>query len=254
MRPYHDACRASHGIRHLERRTAAKRAVLGGLLTLLLGLTSNSHAQVLVADREQIEADAQAWIKQWAQWKQQFDQWEQQYFTMLNVVQAGPLFMDTAQLERRGPDDGMAQQCPAPGVLAGKIAQQQNAFCRRLLQVNNQRYNVLVDLNQQIVRRNQEMQAILAKRITGASSKDLGGLKSFNTEMQAFQANVEHDMNNAEAVLKQYASLAEAIKQQQAQLTEQAFKSAPSGSGSGLLGGIIQGATLKGALETAKHW
>ncbi|SFS16791.1 hypothetical protein SAMN05216570_3383 [Dyella sp. OK004] len=246
--------RLHHEARHSIFRTT-RRTVISLLAPLLLGLlSSNTYAQWQVADREHIQADAEAWVKQWAQWKQQFDQWEQQYFTMLNVVQAGPAFIDTGQLERRGPDDGMAQQCPEPGALAGKIVQQQNAFCRMLLQVNNNRYNVLVDLNQQIDRRNQEMRAILAKRITDVSSKDLGGLKSFGTEMQTFQANVEHDMNNAEAALKRYASLAETIKQQQAQLTEQAFKSAPSGSGSGLLGGLVQGATLKGALETAKHW
>jgi hypothetical protein len=226
------------------------------VLVLLLSslCAGHAYAQVQTVDREHIQADTRAWIKQWAQWKQQFDQWEQQYFTLLNVVKTGPAFLNSGELKRRDPQDGLAQRCPEPGVAAGQIAQQQNVFCRMLLEIDNNRYNVLVDLNQQMHRRSEEMQTILASRITDASSKDLGGLRAFNAEMQSFQANVEHDMSNAKAALDQYASISQAIKDQQAQLTEQAFKSAPSGVGSGLVGGLIQGATLKGALETAKHW
>lgn len=255
MRPCRHASGA-HRIGHaMACRSDTRRIVFRiALAGLLCGAACQSHAQFVVHDPGHVAANAASWAKQWLQWKQQFDHWKQQYFTMLNVVQASPAFFDTTQLKRRGPYDGVAQRCPEPGWLAGKIARQQHVFCRMLLQVDNSRYNVLVELNRQITRRNEEMQAILARRIVQALSSDLGALKAFDSEMQTFQANVEHDMNNAKAALDQYASLGEAIKEQQARLTEQALRSAPSGSGAGLVGGLVQGATLKGALEAAKHW
>jgi hypothetical protein len=228
-----------------------RRLVCASLLALAIG---DGKAQVVVSDPEHTLADANAWAEQWLKWKQQFEQWEQQYFTMLNVVQAGPAFLDSAAMTRRDLEDGAAQRCPAPGLLASKLAKHQNKLCLMLLQVDNQRYNVLVDLNQQMSRRKEEMQRILARRITRALSSDLGALKAYDSEIQTFQANAAYDMQNAKAALEHYDSLAQAIREQQAKLSEQALKSTPSGGGSGLIGGIIQGVTLKAALDEARHW
>ena len=231
-----------------------KARVLPVLLLACSLIASNCQAQWLVTDQEHTKADAAAWIKQWAQWKQQFDQWEQQYFTMLNVVQASPAFLQANDLKERGPDDGLDQRCPRAGTFSSPIADQQFVFCKMLLEADNSRYNVLVNLNKQIAQRNADMQAILAQRITEAASSDLGGLKAFNAEMQAFQAGADHDVHNAKAALDHYESLIKAIKDQQAQLTGQALKGTPPSSGLDLLGGAIQGVTLKAALEGAKHW
>lgn len=235
----------------IASRTA--RIALGTLLATGL-FASNCQAQWLVHDAEHAEADAASWIKQWAQWKQQFERWEQQYFTMLNVVKVGPAFLQADQLQHRGPDDGLAQRCPSPDISSSEIAKRQYVFCQMLLQADNNRYNVLVDLNRQIATRNQEMQAILAQRITQAASSNLGALNAFNAEMRTFQANVDGDVHSAKAALDHYDTLIKAIKEQQAQLTEQALKSTPPSSGAGLLSGAIQGVTLKAALESAKHW
>lgn len=226
---------------------------LGALLICSLA-AGNGHAQWLVSDVEHTRANAAAWVEQWAKWKQQFDQWEQQYFTMHNIVQAGPAFLQADQLQPRAPDDGVEQRCPSPGMFSSQIAKQQHVFCKMLVETDNGRYNVLVDLNKQVDARNQEMQAILARRITQAASSDLGGLKAFNAEMQTFQANVDNDVHNAKAALDHYESVIRAIKDQQAQLTEKALKSTPSSSGAGLIGGAVQGVTLKAALQSAKHW
>lgn len=219
--------------------------------------TADGVTQVAVFDAQQMASNAASWAsnaaswaKQMLQWKQQFDQWEQQYFTMLNVVKVGPAFLNTSQLQRRDVNHGMDQECPEQ---AGALAQQQNEFCRLLVQIDNQRYNLLVDLNRQINQRHQEMQAILARRITQAVSSDLGGLRAFDAEMQAFEANLNQDVTNARAALDQYATFAQAIREQQARLARQALRSANVTGLSGLIGVAVQGAVLKGALETAKH-
>lgn len=214
-------------------------------------IATSGAAQWAVVDVEQQRLGTEAWAKQWLQWEQQFAQWQQQYFTMLNVVQAGPSFFDGEPLRPRDMDDGMAQRCPGPTTPSGQLALQQHAFCRMLLQLDNRRYNVLVDLDRQVGRRHREMQAILARRITEAGSSDLGGLKAFDTEMQAFQANLARDMSSARAALDQYATLGQAVREQQAQLTRQALRNAPL-DGGGLLGAFIQGAALRQALEAAR--
>jgi len=233
--------------------TTRKTHIALGVLFAAGLLASNCKAQWLVHDAAHAEADAASWVKQWAQWKQQFDQWEQQYFTMLNVVKAGPAFLESNELQERDLDEGLTQRCPSP-TFSSQITQQQNIFCKMLLEAENGRYNVLVKLNKQIAARNEEMQAILASRITQAASSNLGALNAFNAEVRTFQASVDNDVNNAKAALNQYESLIKAIREQQAQLTSQALKSTPSSSGAGLLGGVIQGVTLKAALEGAKHW
>ncbi|MGO4702844.1 hypothetical protein [Dyella sp. 2RAB6] len=233
--------------------TGQRRRCFLRVALLLLGCCAAADvvAQWSVVDVEQNRIGTEAWAKEWLQWTQQFAQWEQQYFTMLNVVQAGPSFFD-GTLQYRGVDDGLAQRCPGPSMQAGKLAQQQHAFCQLLLQLDNRRYNVLVDLNRQVERRNREMQAILARRITEAGSSNLGGLKAFDTEMQAFTANLGHDMHGARAALDRYATLGQAVREQQAQLTGQVLGNASS-AGAGLAGTLIQGATLKQALDAARH-
>ncbi|WP_343817879.1 hypothetical protein [Dyella marensis] len=233
------------------RSGAGHAGWMRGLAALLLFCCAiaNGMAQWAVVDVEQNRIGTEAWAKQWLQWEQQFAQWQQQYFTMLNVVQAGPSFLAGAPLQHRGEDDGMVQRCP---VQAGTLARQQQVFCRMLLRLENRRYNVLVDLNRLIERRGQEMRAILARRITQAGSDDLGGLKAFDIEVQAFQANLGQDVHGARAALDQYATLGQAVREQQAQLTGQALASAPADAG-GLAGMLIQGAALRQALDAARH-
>jgi hypothetical protein len=240
----------SPNTKSFRRRT---RVVVAALLAGILDI-SPCQAQVTVIDNAHIAADGEAWAKQWIQWKQQFDQWEQQYFTMLDVVKSGPAFLQADQLQSHDLDDGLAQRCPSPSTFSGQLAQQHYNFCKLLVETDNSRYNVLVGINQQIAVRNQEMQAILAKRITEAGSSDIGALNAFNAEMRTFQSNVDHDVNNAKAALDYYESVIKAVKEQQALLTTQALKNSTPSSGASLLGGAIQGVTLQTALEGAKHW
>ena len=199
---------------------------------------AQQKAQWVEERTHRIRENAQ-WLEQAAHWKQQIEQWQQQFFTMLNVVQAGPSFIDASTLRRRDVNYGVDQECPQQ---SGSIAEQQREFCRLLVQIENRRYNVLVDLNHQIAKRNDEMKLILAKRIAQAFSSDLGGLRAFEAEVQTFEANIDHDMNNARAALDQYASLAQATREQQ-NVT----------SISGGIGVAVQGAVLMGALEAAKR-
>lgn len=210
---------------------------------------AQQKAQWVEERTHRIRENAQ-WLEQAAHWKQQIEQWQQQFFTMLNVVQAGPSFIDASTLRRRDVNYGVDQECPQQ---SGSIAEQQREFCRLLVQIENRRYNVLVDLNHQIAKRNDEMKLILAKRIAQAFSSDLGGLRAFEAEVQTFEANIDHDMNNARAALDQYASLAQATREQQARLSRQAMRSANVTSISGVIGVAVQGAVLMGALEAAKR-
>ncbi len=228
-----------------------------------------ARAQSLVNDPPHTIKTVLGWInthkqdlKQIQQWRDQLNHYQQQLVSASKLLDRSMTM--TMDFDERALDYGMADQCRAPGgggsVLSlaalwarvapdmnGDIKAQQYEICQRIVMTANARFNEQVRMINNIQERDRELKAIAARGQSIGSSQ--GKLESVKAELSQFGARATMDMQYSESVLVAYDGLLVSLGQDQQHLAQRALR----GTGQDVIGAVVQGASLKGALKLARR-
>lgn len=246
--------------------------VLTGLLLLCAAFSvDEADAQWIVNDPPHTVKTVLGWVeshkqdlKEIKQWKDQISHYTQQLTTLANFMDQPMLMSD--DFRERPADYNMAIECPgSSGGLSmsslwssftldpqGDIGAQQLELCQRIVLAKNARYNEQVRMLKRIRDNSSQLQ-----RLAGARSsvgKSQGALAANDNDVARFLARAENDMQYTQTALMAYDGYIVSLKENQSLLANKALSGKTDrGPISGLMGSIVQGAALKGALEVARQ-
>lgn len=250
-------------------RHPARLSVTGFVLAAVLA-AGPAQAQALVNDPPHTVKTVLGWInthkqnlKQIQQWRDQLNHYQQQLVSASKLLDRSMTM--TMDFEERALDYGMADQCRAPGSgggsvlslsglwarvapdLNGDIKAQQYDICQRVVMTGNARFNEQVRMINNIQERDRELKSIaLRGQFIGSSQ---GKLETVKAELSQFGARATMDMQYSESVLVAYDGLLVSLGQDQQRLAQRALR----GTGDDVIGAVVQGASLKGALKLARR-
>lgn len=249
-----------------------KSHVLTGLL-LLCGAFSvdQANAQWIVNDPPHTVKTVLGWIeshkqdlKEIQQWRNQINHYTQQLTTLAKFMDQPMLMSD--DFKERPADYNMAAECPgSSGGLSisslwssftldpqGDIRAQQLELCQRIVLAKNARYNEQVRMLKRIRDNSAQLQQLASARSSVGQSQ--GALAANDNDVSRLMARAENDMQYTQTALMAYDGYIVSLKENQTLLANQALSGkTETGPFSQLMGTIVQGAALKGALEVARQ-
>lgn len=202
-------------------------------------------------------------LKQIQQWRDQLKHYEQQLVSAGKLLDRSmPMSME---FEERALDYGMEDKCRDPNGgdgglpslsqlwrrlapdMNGDIKQAQYEICQSMVMAANSRFNEQVRMIDNIQDRDRELKAIATRAQAVGTSQ--GKLESVKAELSQFLARATMDMQYSESTLVAYDGLLVSLAADQQRLAERALR----GGGNPGLGSVVQGLTLKGALNVARQ-
>jgi len=243
------------------RSTGSIRAASAGVLFMALVLAAGqASAQWVVTDPGHTALTYAGWIKelisQGEQYAKQIAQYQtqvQQYETQIRqyeqqYVKGGVSQQDamaTRDFSPRALDAGMAERCPA-GMRALLASSASAENCAMIVQTENARYNAIVTVLNVSKQRDAELQKIYAER-TGIAQQDAGALQSNNNRLLAMQGRMQMDIQQARSQTEGYDRLLELLRDDQRMIANGTL------DGDGIAGGLVRGAALHAALNSARR-
>jgi hypothetical protein len=226
-----------------------------GLVVALCGLLAagSAGAQAVVVDPGHIiktvfghyskyVQDALQYGKEIEEWKRTYDHYRQQLI-------AGNVYSGKAGeipgFERRDPEQGVAESCPAPRA-TDTLAMQQVELCRQIVRAQNAQYNEIVKILETANRRDQELQRIYADRQSVGTEQ--GRLAANDNQLAGFQARVQMDLQYAELVVDTYDSYLARLREDQVRLAKEVLTGKAGGAAD-----VVRGAALNAALKGARQ-
>ena len=206
---------------------------------------------------QQLESTA-AYIKQAQDIKNQLDHIKAQITRLQTALMLagfqGDQFAEVDEL------DGMLQACPGtqpqllnivqlatPNLTGQDVVAKQLELCQRIQLAKNRKYNLTVGLMKRLNELGKEYQRLESTRMRAASDKQ-GELNGALANLQSFSAKFDQEMQSYDMRVKTYDNYIAALNDRQQLLARQALESK-----SGLLGTVMQGVVLKGALQVARE-
>ena len=198
---------------------------------------------------EELISQGQQYAKQIAQYQTQLQQYETQVKQYEQQYVKGGVFnqaaMKTPEFSERPLNAGLAERCPSglrSMLSSASIAQ----TCAMIVQTENARYNAIVAVMKTAKDRDNELQSIYAER-AGISAQDAGALQANNNRLLSMQSRMQMDIQQARSQTEGYDRLLELLREdQRANVTTTL-------DGGSVVGGVIRGAALHGALDSAKR-
>lgn len=193
-------------------------------------------------------------------WKNTIAHYQQQLAALRAFKDQAMAMGITDKIEERAPAYGMADACPdASGSMSfsnlfgsfsldmnGNIVEQQQEICQRIVLAQNAKYNESVKMLKNIKKRSGELEGVSSARDSVGTSQ--GKLDANTNDVDAVLARVTMDMQYTETSIRAYEGYIAALREDQELLALRAM----SGGKKSWVGTVVQGATLKGALEVLK--
>jgi hypothetical protein len=205
-------------------------------------LTYSGWLEELISQGEQYAQQIEQYRTQVQQYETQVRQYEQQYVK-------GGVFnqnaMATYQFRPRPVNAGLAQRCPT-GLRALLASQALADNCAAIVQTENARYNAIVAVLDVSRKRDEELKKIYTERAT-ISQQDAGALQANNNRLLSMQSRMQVDVQQARSQTEGFDRLLELLREDQRQLASETL------DGSGLAGGVVRGAALRAALDSARR-
>ena len=236
-------------------------AVFGvGDTVVEVGPSLYNHIMNQINTYSQKIEDAKEYGEQAMRWRNTISHYQQQ-LAALRAFQDQAMAMGiTDKIEERAPAYGMADACPdASGAMSfsslfspfslnmnGNIVEQQQEICQRIVLAQNAKYNEAVKMLKNIKKRSGELDRVSSARDSVGTSQ--GKLDSNTNDVDAILARVTLDMQYMQASVGAYDEYILGMKEDQGRLATRAM----SGGKKSWVGTVVQGATLKGALEVLK--
>lgn len=227
------------------------------------GLIVGQFRQTM-ADAKEFGLQAKRWGDTYKSYTDTYKHYQQQLIRFQRLNMSDPEMEDT--FPERALDYGMADSCPAKdggeggtrGLLSlvfkaaqpqmdGKVLDEQQKICERMVQAENAKYNESVRMLKTLIKRNRDFQAVQRQRDQGG--KDQGALAANDNETQRFMARTALDLDYWQARMTAYHSYIESLKWDQARLAKRAMRGKKAEGLGGIVGQVVQAAALKAALR-----
>lgn len=248
----------------MSKTTARFAPVLRhGAAVLVAGLaltTGQANAQWVVTDPghtaltyagwiKELIAQGEQYAKQIAQYQTQVQQYETQIRQYEQQYIKGGVFkqeaMATKDFTPRALDAGMAERCPS-GLRSMLASSASAENCAMIVQTENARYNAIVTVLNVSKQRDAELQKVYAER-AGIAQQDAGALQSNNNRLLAIQSRMQMDIQQARSQTEGYDRLLELLRDDQRMIASGTLQ------GDGIAGGLVRGAALRAALNSARR-
>ena len=243
-----------------SRRTPILSATL-----LAAGLfCGNAHAQFAVIDATQIANALKEYAEEAKRWKEQVDQYKSTLGNASMMLKA-PSFNMELSMQLRAANHGVAERCPDPSGsgggllgsmfdmfkpdLTGDIFKQQQLVCTNIVLLENKKYNELVTLVQEADKRKKDIDKGIAEVAKAGATE--GEMKSASIRAQSQMATSLAEMQYSLARIQAFDGMIESLTIDQQSLAKQALSGSQT-TFSGLMGKVIQGASLELALNAAR--
>ncbi|MGN6153507.1 MAG: hypothetical protein ACTHOH_16110 [Lysobacteraceae bacterium] len=128
-----------------------------------------------------------------------------------------------------------------------EILDQQIDICRRLVRAENTRYNETVRYLNSLNRRQQDIQALDARR--ASVGKEPGKLQALSYDVERYQQAAKMDLDNWQATIVAYNNYIEQLNKYQQRLAMRALR----GKQPDVVTAAVQGVLLHEALESRKN-
>jgi len=240
------------------------------LLAALIGASAAGRTQAIVHDPPHTVKTVMGWIqahaqdvKELKQWQDQLQHYHQQLVSAIGLLDVSmPM---TLEVEERSLDWGMAERCSnpdgSPGALPslaqlrrkvlpnldGDIAGEQYRVCQKIVLAGNARYNEQVRMLEFVRQRDTELRSITVRGLSVGTSQ--GRMDTHQAELAQFGARSASDLRYHQVALLTYDGLIQSLRDDQRSLADRALR----GNGGTLIGTVVQGATLKTALQAARQ-
>lgn len=236
-------------------------AVFGvGDTVVEVGPSLYNHIMNQINTYSQKIEDAKEYGEQATRWRNTISHYQQQLAALRAFKDQAMAMGITDKIEERAPAYGMADACPdASGSMSlsslfssfsldmnGNIVEQQQEICQRIVLAQNAKYNEAVKMLKNIKKRSGELDGVSGARDSVGTSQ--GKLDTNTNDVDAVLARVTIDMQYTETSINAYDGYIVALKEDQERLALRAMR----GGKKSWVGTVVQGATLKGALEVLK--
>jgi hypothetical protein len=124
------------------------------------------------------------------------------------------------------------------------IEEQQLELCQRIVMAESERYNEQVRMLKRIVDNSKQLERLARQREAMGAGANPGELDSNSNDIERFTARASMDMQYAQTVMTAYDGYIASLQTSQQELAMQAMRGERKPWGT-----VVQGATLKGALE-----
>lgn len=215
------------------------------------------------ADSQEFALQAKRWGETAKSYSETYKHYEQQLIRLKRLNMGDSEMEDT--FPERDLNYGLADSCPeesngeggARGLLTrvftaaqpkmdGKVLDEQQKVCERMVQAENAKYNESVRMLKTLMKRNREFQEVQRQR--DQVGDEQGALAANDNEVQRFVARISMDLDYWQARMTAYHSYIESLKWDQARLAKRAMRGKKDGAG-GIVGRVVQAAALKAALK-----
>lgn len=216
--------------------------------------------------------DPKTLIKQIQEYQEQAKRWQQQlqqYQSTLgkpDMLFKSPSFNMELTLQERAPNESIAERCPDPSGsgggmlgsmfdmfkpdLGGNIYKQQQVVCINIVLLENKKYNELVQMVRDADKRKQEVDKMIND---AAKDSDPGAMASSTVKAQELMGKSLAEMQYSLARIQAFDGMIDSLQTDQQTLAKQALSGSQNNfSAAGLLGKVVQGATLELALQAAR--
>jgi hypothetical protein len=230
--------------------TRARRHAATACAVLALLASAPASAQWAVVDLPHTIKTALGWIAQYQQMIETYQtQLEQAASLDRQFEQAlvtGDAYAGTPgrreQFQARPLDHGLEGRCGQTAA-GHRTGPQQFAYCQAIVETENRRFNVLVDVMETVATRDEELREALEERQSIAEDEE-GKLASNSNRILAIQGQLQNDLQNADAMLGAYDATLSALRDDQSRAGARAL-------GDGTTS-VAQGVALRLALRAAR--
>lgn len=249
-----------------SRSKGRRKTTLLAAVLLACGLASgNAGAQWIVHDPTTLLKQLQEYAEEAARWQAKLQQYQSTLTNLGNITQSAQLNMPLT-LNKRPESFGIDQRCPSPnggGIagfnpmaliesfmpdLNGDVLTQQQVVCANIVVLENKKYNELVDLVTIAEQRQKDINAMLN---SAKSSNTEGNRAAADLQAQQLMAKSLTELQYSQARVSAYDGMIQSLTQDMQALAKKGLQGGQNPL-QGLVGTIVQGATLEVALQAAR--
>lgn len=223
-------------------------------------VTDPTHTfQNIMTQLKDMAENAKQWGTEYKQWVQTYQHYQQQLADAQKMFNPQSFMGSGFDMKKRSLDEGM-EDCGTGGnplslsqLLQpfsfnpnGNIKQQQIDVCRRIVYADNLRYNEGVDTFLKLENQDANLQSMASFR-SGATQE--GKILTSNNDLMMFAAVSAAELEYSQNKIRAYGSLIGSLERDQQRLGRIALNGKTPTFGQQVLGSVVQGVTLKAALE-----
>jgi len=183
--------------------------------------------------------------KQVQQYQTQLNQYKQMYVTGA-VYKAKPGFRE--EIEREFPERDLNYKVDdvCRGFRNNPVGERQREYCVAGVQTRNRRFNTMRKLLKDVAQNDKDLAEVSAERASIAPENQ-GALQANTNKIAAINSKMQNDLQNAEYTMNAYNAVLTSLQEDTVIAANGALKNQND-----LLGTVVQGALLKGALDAAR--